>query len=707
MNEPELEKAITEYIKKSGLDGTIQAICNIWPSLKSLIINWSDMEYHNRELSEEIQSEPIRCIWAFERAIKKSMPPDNNKLEMHARFAGVGKNTNWNLSIRKLRTEHLGSLISTTGMVRRVTQVKPKIIDAAFQCVRCRAIIREPQFETFTEPLECYKDQGGCGKSCASTRFVLITKERVLNKDDGMGGIMNPSTFIDTQKIELQEIPEDLRGGEQPERLTAYVEDDLCARVQPGDVVTLVGTLRSRRKGIGKSLAFETYLDVNYIEPVTHDYEEIKLTDEDEIRIKNISTDPDLFNKLRQSIAPSIYGLDLIKEALVLQMFGGVSKTLPDGNRLRGDLHILLIGDPGIAKSQILRHVAEVSPRGVFASGKASTAAGLTAAAVKDSEFGEGRWTLEAGSLVLADKGICCIDELGQMDERDRSAIHEAMEQQRITVNKAGINATLQCRCAILAAMNPRYGRWDEHEYIYDQMDLKPTLLSRFDAIFPLVDKPTEASDYDLAEHILDTHRSGEARNKATIDELRPDGVPTTPRIDRATMRKYVAYAKLHVQPVMTKECMTKLRLYYVNIRNNNKSESSKCIPMTPRQLEGMIRMSEAGAKARLSPEVSVADAERAIKIMEHYLKSVASDSGNLDIDAIMTGSTKSQRDRVDAIKEILKEAGELDEEELLQKCVQNGIPMQKAVRDIKRLKDMNVLYSPDGKKLKLIGGLY
>ena len=631
---------------------------------------------------------------------------------MHLRFTNLKVNANYKISIRKLRAEHLGKLIALEGLVRKATQVKPKILDAAFQCVRCMAIIREPQDNSnFKEPLECYKDQGGCGKAASSTRFALLTEESKPKGD----GTAAKSIFVDTQKLETQEIPEGLRGGEQPEKIVGYVEDDICKLANPGDKVTLNGILRSRRKGHGpnQSVTFETFLQIISVETEQHDYDEVELTSEDEIEILKISKDPDLMVKLRSSIAPTVYGMDIEKEALTLQMFGGVTKQLPDGNRLRGDIHILLIGDPGVAKSQLLRHISDVAPRGIYASGKSSSGAGLTAAAVRDPEFGEGRWTLEAGALVLADKGICCIDELNLMDEKDRCALNEAMEQQRITVSKAGINATLQCRCAILAAANPKGGRWDRYAYIYDQLDLMPTLLSRFDAIFPLIDNPNEEGDYNLAEHILEVHTVGEmAHNQRTTTPVKPQAieikklVDITPPLSGALVRKYVAYSRMHCFPVLTKDCKDMLRRYYVSIRNTNKDENANGVSMTPRQMEALIRMSEASARSRLSNDVMVEDAERAKKILEHYLKMVASEGGHIDVDAIMTGQTKSQKDRIETIKGILKERGEMNEEELLQECVHLGMNVEKLTKDISRLKDNGTIYCPTNKSVKLLKGL-
>src|SRR5207247_1911733 len=267
------------------------------------------------------------------------------------------------------------------------------------------------------------------------------------------------------------------------------------------------GVLRSCRGGRpgSKATLFDMCMDVNSVEKEQVEFEKDELTEEQARFIREMGTSPDIFRMITASIAPSMYGMHVEKEALALQLFSGVPKVMPDGRRIRGDIHVLMVGDPGIGKSELLSYMSRLSPRGIYATGKSSTAAGLTASAVRD-EFGEGRWTLEAGALVLADLGLACIDEIEKMNPQDRSAIHEAMEQQRISVAKAGITAVLQSRCAVLAAANPKFGRFDEHKYISEQIDLPPALLSRFDIIFSMIDRPQADRDRELAEHILKGH---------------------------------------------------------------------------------------------------------------------------------------------------------------------------------------------------------
>jgi replicative DNA helicase Mcm len=725
-----------QYCKKELLE-----IANSYPEKRSLLVSYKDIELFDSEQAARLLERPNSAIFSAEQAIRDSLPPDfkpDQKRDIHFRVKDLPPKPLALTEVRELRSKHIGKMVAVRGLVRKATQVKPKIVDAVFQCVRCLAVVREPQGDSiFKEPLECYRDQGGCGKSASSTRFVLLTNDLSIFKQppgsagsgpEAEGGSPQEaarpaavpkdmrSLFVDTQKIEVQESPEGLRGGDQPERLTAYAEDDLCKRISPGDKVVLNGTLRSHQKMTGqvKSTFFDWFLEINSIELEEHEFEEVEISPEEEEQILKMSKNKGIYRDIVASIAPTIYGMDLEKEALALQMFGGVAKIMPDGTRIRGDAHVLLIGDPGTAKSQLLRYVANLVPRGIYASGKSSTAAGLTAAAVHD-EFGEGRWTLEAGALVLADKGLACIDELDKMTEQDSSAMHEAMEQQQISVAKAGITATLQSRCAILAAANPKEGRFDEHSYLVDQINLPPTLLSRFDVIFPLTDKPDQARDAALAAHITNTHLAGEiAQYRKNVQDRRYSAEDerdvmqkVEPIYKPAFLRKYIAYAKSRIFPVMTKDTMEVIREYYVNIRAQSKATEGEggAVPMTPRQVEALIRLSEASARVRLSNKVTTDDAERAKKIVEYFLRKVASEGGRLDIDAIMTGTTHSQRERIHSILDIVEELDEgrgVTEEEILRRMSQDGVPDEKVRRDLERLHNEGRLFNPTSGRFKV-----
>ncbi|HEX7391456.1 MAG TPA: minichromosome maintenance protein MCM [Thermoplasmata archaeon] len=674
----------------------MSAIADLYPDVRSIYIDFLEVEKFDPDLANYTLQNPTLSIKCAEDAVKRMVSHALTNPFVHFRIKDLPHDSR--VEIRKLRAKHLGTFVSVEGLVRKATEVRPRVTLAEFECARCgHRITVEQEGMLFHEPIECSKEEGGCGRGTGSTKFRLLT---------------DPSRFVDTQKIEIQEPPEGLRGGAQPERLVGYIEDDISGRISPGDRVILNGILRSAQKGGQvKSTLFEIHLDINSAEEEEKEYEEVLITPEDELKIIEFAESPDALDRTIASISPTIYGYEQEKEALALQLFGGVSKMMDDGTRIRGDIHIALIGDPGTAKSQILRYMAQLAPRGIYTSGKSSSAAGLTAAAVKD-EFGEGRWTLEAGALVLADKGLCCIDELDKMNDQDRSSIHESLEQGTISVAKAGITATLQSRCAVLGAANPKFGRFDDSRNIAEQIDLPPALLSRFDAIFTMTDRPDSVQDRKVAAHILKAHRRGEVRLQESPEqitavdtaEILRDSTGLVPAMDREFLRKYVAYSKRLI-PIMSDEAVRTLEGYYVSIRKLGEGEAAS-VPITARQLEALIRMSEASARARLSGIVNTDDANRAIKIVEYYLSKVASEGGRRDIDIIATGTSRSQREQIYVLRTLVQQLSDerrgVSAEELIQKAGSENIPEDRVRALLKRLSDAGEIYSPQPGYFKL-----
>jgi len=676
----------------------IENIALSYPEKRSLYVDYWDIDRVNPNLAESLIVNPYHTIYNAEEALKNTEVSTGERLRLHFRVFNLPDINR--IGIRKLRSVHLGKLVAMEGLVKKVTEVRPKLQVGAFQCQKCGAVIKLEQEEDIVkEPAECYEDQGGCGRSSS---FKLLP---------------SLSEFIDFQKIELQESPEGLRGGAQPERISVYLEDDLVGDIAPGDRVIVNGILHShqRRRGAYRLTAFDKILSAISIEKQELAFEEVEVTDEDEKEILEVSKDPKIYEKIRESIAPTIYGMEVEKDALTLQLFGGVAKNMPDGTRIRGDIHVLLVGDPGTAKSQILTYISKLAPRSIYASGRASSAAGLTAAAVRD-EFGEGHWTLEAGALVLADMGIAAIDEIDKMSDSDRSALHQAMEQQEISVAKAGINATLKSRCALLAAANPKLGRFDEYLPIHEQINMPPALLSRFDLIFSIIDKPNVDRDSDLAAHILMAHKAGEVHehiskskkslHKKSEEEKLMEIVK--PVFEPEFLRKYIAYAKRNVFPVMTEEAIETIKNYYVSLR----ASSEDSIPFTPRQLEAFVRLAEASARVRLSSKVTVEDAQRAISIIDQYLRRVSLDreTGKFDIDIIATGISHTQQERmrtvIDIIKRICEESkdGNAARADVIREAEMAGIEASKAEEILERLKRNGQIYEPVIGKYKITG---
>lgn len=634
---------------KSRYKKELGEISREYPHKRSLHIDYREIERFGKAgiaMADELLENPGKVLEDVGEAIKSSQLiriKDGKELKgINIRFTNLPKKT----GIRNIRSDDINTFVSVEGILRKTTEVRPRVVEAVFKCPAGHFTVRKQKYGKFIEPDGCATD------GCTFKKLELLPKR---------------SKFVDSQKLRIQESPEGLRGGEQPQTLDIDVTDDLSGKVSPGDRVIINGILRSMQRVVKgeKSTVFDIFLECNSIEIAEKEFEEVEIDEKAEDEILTLSKDPMIYRMVTHSVAPTIYGSEDVKQAIVLQMFGGIRKEMPDGTQIRGDIHVLLIGDPGIAKSQLLRYVVKLSPRAIYTSGQSSTSAGLTAAAVKD-EFGEGRWTLEAGALVLADMGIAAVDEMDKMQKEDRSALHEAMEQQTISVAKAGITATLRSRCALLGAANPKYGRFDMFGDIADQINMPPSLLSRFDLIFIMTDQPEQKRDLAIAEHILKTHGIGEliAQHKKTpipgvtqeyiLQQLKP----VMPDIDPALFRKYIAYAKRSCFPMLSLEAKEALIGYYLRLRGL--AEPNKAVPVTARQLEALVRLAEASARIRLSNTIEIADAERVIHIVDACLRQVAYDAktGTFDIDKVATGISKEKRDIIRVIKDAIRDIG-------------------------------------------------
>jgi len=584
---------------------------------KSLVVEFEQLLEFNMELSKALLNAPNDFLDAADAILTEI-----TKLPgMHLRVKGLDKTT----VIRNIRAEHVGKFVQVEGIMTRSSEVKPEVKEAVFKCLRCGEPNRVMQIdEVFREPLIC--ENPNCSRRGP---FKLEVES---------------SEFRDWQSIRIQERPEQLRGGRMPRMLDGIIKDDFVDKAVPGNHIIASGVLRVFQEGLPKQrkTTFRKILFINHIEVLQKGIEETEISPEDEAQIKEMGKDPWLRNLVIQSIAPSIYGYEAVKEGIALQIFGCSPVDLPDNTRIRGDTHILLTGDPGTAKSEILKWVSQVAPRGLYTSGKKATGAGLTAAAVRD-EIGGG-WTLEAGALVITDGGLCCIDEFDKMSDEDRSAILESLEQQTISVAKAGIIATLNTRTSVLAAANPKGGRFDKQRLISEQIDLPPVLLSRFDLIFVMRDEPAAETDRTIAHHMLELHRE-------------PTRVMKPP-LNVDTLRKLLVYARKNVDPKFEDEEVLKtIEDFYVKWRSVAESGESP-LPITPRQLEALIRLAKANARMRLSDHVTVEDANRAIKLISFYLREagVDTETGKIDIDVLMTGSSRSQREKLQKVLDIIRE---------------------------------------------------
>jgi replicative DNA helicase Mcm len=646
----------------------------------SLEVGYGDVEQYDPDLADDLVLHPDETRGAAEDALGDfDIAADVSLESAPVRFSGFYPKT----GIRSIRSDDVNKMVAVEGIVRKATEVRPKVLEAAFECQRCGTLTTvEQSGQEFSEPHQCR----GCERQGP---FRLLEDQ---------------SDFVDAQKLRVQESPEGLRGGQTPQKIDVNIEGDITGEVSPGDRVTATGVLRAIPDD--GSTTFEVFIEGNNVEIEDQDFEDFEITEDDEEAIREIAASPNLYEKIRDSFAPSIYGYEKEKLAMILQLFAGVKKDLPDGTRIRGDMHILLVGDPGTGKSQLLQYAQKIAPRGIYTSGKGATSAGLTAAAVQD-DFGDGKWTLEAGALVLADKGIACVDEVDKMDQNDRSALHEALEQQQVSIAKAGINATLKSRCSLLGAANPKYGRFDEYEGIAEQIDLEPALISRFDLIFTVTDSINEEEDSDIAGHILQTNYAGEVA--ASGEDAGEEMDEIDPEIEPETLRKYVAYSRRECNPKMTDEARERIKGFYVDLRAQG--SDGDAVPVTARKLEALVRLAEASARVRLSDDVEMQDAERAIDVTTASLDQVGRDpeTGEFDIDVIESGTSQSQRDRIKGIKEIIsvvcddKDDDKAPMDEIIELAEEHDMSPEKARDEIDSLRRRGELIEPEKDHFRLV----
>jgi replicative DNA helicase Mcm len=635
-----------------------------------LYIDYEDLEAYDSDLAEGVVNEPESFYAALQSALQQFDMSQYPRLE-HA-LVRI-ENSPKRVSIRNLRGTDVYNLINVEGRIKKTTDVRPRVEVAAYRCSNCDYVLSREQ-----SLLGKMTETPGKCPDCETNNTMSFD--------------WGSSYIVDFQRLDIEEAPEGLTGGETPQSLPVYISGNITGRTNPGEHVTITGLLEPEQSK-QKTAIFDTRMRGSHVHREDEDFEDIDITDEDKKLIIDLSEDPEIYKKLIDSVAPAIWGNKYQKLATLMSLFGGVTKEV-GGSYLRGDIHVLLVGDPGTAKSQILRYIHSVSPRGIYTSGKGSSSAGLTAAAVQEESLGgEKAWTLEAGALVLADKGIAAIDELDKMSSEDRSALHEALEQQTVSIAKAGINATLKSRCALISAANPIYGRFDPYEPLAEQIELEPALISRFDLIFTMVDEPDVELDSAIADHILITNQAG--TDKDAEEEVEP-------AIDQELLRKYVAYARNNCRPTLPDDVKQQLKEFYVNIRNEGRGEGDP-VPATARKLQGLIRLAEASAKMRLSDVVETEDANRAIDIAEECMQNVGMDpeTGEFDADVLETGSSKSQRDRKKAILDIVEglESEHPDGvpiEDIIDVAEQEGFKEKRVRDDIETLyAGLAVLYCP------------
>ncbi len=624
-----VKEFLTRFKDKSGDYSYIDQIDQMMPKkAKFVTIDYNDL-VTEPEIESLFNEKPDTILDAFATAVNEILHERYSQYAQKIKDETRVRISNYPVqrSLRQINSEVISKMTSVSGMVVRSSEVKPLAREIQYVCpdnhITQIYLLKGMSVNT---PVKCSNPK-------CTHRELDIKPDK--------------SKFIDFQILRLQELPEDLPPGQLPHYIDVTIKQDLVDNARPGDRIILTGIVRIEQEPISgisrtSSGVYRLRIDGNNVEFLggrgskrSRRTEREEISTEEEKIIHSLADSPDIYQRLIDSFAPHIHGHQIIKEAILLLIVGSTQRQLPDGSKIRGDVNVFLVGDPGTAKSEMLKFCARIAPRGLYTSGRGSTAAGLTAAVVRDKT---GIMMLEAGAVVLGDQGLVCIDEFDKMKPEDRSALHEVMEQQSASIAKGGIVATLNARTSILSAANPMYGKYDPFKNITENVNLPIPLLTRFDLIFVVRDIPTKEKDERIARHIIDLHTPAGIENRSLID------------VDILT--KYLAYAKRY-NPTLTREAEEKILDYYLKMRT---VESEEMITVTPRQLEGIIRLATARARLLMKSQVEEEDAQRAIYLIESMLQDAGVDvnTGKVDL-GVLQGRPRSEVSKMQLFMDVLK----------------------------------------------------
>jgi replicative DNA helicase Mcm len=696
--------SITEFIELYCAD-ELMGLANEYPDKNSLYIKHSDACKFSHGLGHAFENH----FFKIESIIRQVLAGDGKTtfgagaLRSCENIDEIAENVKIRVTdvlsvlkqpIRNLSKKDIGKLVYFDGFARLASGTKPKVTTAAYECLRCGHItyVKQENGLKSEEPFAGCEDEKCGRKGPFNLSYDL-------------------SEWVDFQRIQVQELP-DSTIGSKPQDIIVECEDDIANKIKSGDRVSVVGIMVVRQESNkdGKKTTFEKVIKALSIEKKDLGFDEYILTQTDEEEIIKLSKDPDIESKIINSIAPSIHGNTCIKEAITLQQFGGIKKFLPDGTIQRGEIHIQIIGDPGGAKTRFLRRAVQISPRGIFTSGRAASAAGLTAAAVKDP-LNDGAWVLEGGAAVMASGGVLAIDEIGQASDDDKSALHEVMENGTISVAKAGIVATLKSECAVLLAGNPKKGYFDRNENYAEQIGIPPALWSRVTLSYIMLDDPDVEKDEIISDHILNSHRIGgmiqnrdNARDPVCLDsEINECIKEIEAPISEEVLRKYIAYARLHIYPIASKEISKEITNFYIDIRKMKIADPSSPVPITARTTEDLQRLAEAHARLRLSNHINLDDVAAAKRIMIESLKHVGMDeNGRLDAGLLYGKNSQSHEKRIKNLISCINELHNEHEVICKMESVYN-VPKDVTRADLKRLEQRGDVYNDKRGELKSV----